>query len=690
MQKFFNHFIIAVQLSGFLWQPSIASVPAPKKHQLPKAEVRLIPYSKTGTIVYDQKKGTFSVQENNKPVLSNCYAKVKIDGKFITSKDYQHIDYKTSTMQDAFGKGVKHDFTLTGKNLPAMVQTFYSYALNGNQFFLTEVSLKGSKLKTNYMEPIAGDMATINGDTRSLFVPFDNDTFISYDSKAFKAPLTNTSAEVGTVFDNDSRNGIVFGSVEHETWKTGVRTIAKQDSANTFEVWGGYTEEAVNRDKIAHGEISGNTVKSPKVFVGWFADWRTGMEEFGKANRIAEPPYIFNWTKPTPIGWNSWGVMQEKLNYDKAIKVANFFADSIPAFRNGNTAFIDLDSFWDNMISGGWEGDFGKLKSFADYCKSKGLQPGVYWAPFTDWGWKGGPDRKVLGSNYTYGETWTKVGDNYHDIDGARATDPTHPGSLQHIDYVIGKLKACSFKMIKIDFLGHAAAESSHFYDPKITTGMQAYKKGMEHLIDQLGSQMLVYAAISPNLATGRYAHMRRIACDAFKTIKDTRYTLNSVNYGWWQTYLYNYIDADHVVLSTESEGANRARMLSAIVTGTFITGDDFSTHGQWSDRAKAMYQDPEILKVVENGKAFRPVEGNTETSTTEQFTQKIGNSFYLALFNYGDKDKTYVIDPKRIGLKANKPVATKSLLQGYNVNIMGSILVKAGDAALFKFEETK
>ena len=109
-----------------------------------------------------------------------------------------------------------------------MVQTFYSYPLNGKDYFFTEVSLKGSNLKTNYMEPIAGDMAAINGDTRSLFVPFDNDTFISYDSKAFKAPLTNTSAEVGTVFDNNSRNGVVFGSVEHETWKTGVRTIAKK------------------------------------------------------------------------------------------------------------------------------------------------------------------------------------------------------------------------------------------------------------------------------------------------------------------------------------------------------------------------------------------------------------------------------------------------------------------------------
>src|SRR5258708_37949056 len=89
--------------------------------------------------------------------------------------------------------------------------------------------------------------------------------------------------------------------------------------------------------------------------------------------------------------------------------------------------------------------------------------------------------------------------------------------------------RGSGFKMIKVDFVGHAAAESTGFYDSSIHTGMQAYRKGMEYLVDQLGGQMLVYAAVSPSLATGRYAHSRRIACDAFKTISDTRYTLKAL-----------------------------------------------------------------------------------------------------------------------------------------------------------------
>ncbi|MEZ2334342.1 alpha-galactosidase [Mucilaginibacter sp. RCC_168] len=649
------------------------------------ADQAVIPYGTGNVIIYNLKNGLYSVIKNKHQVYSKVSAIISLNGKTVSTKDYTSRTLTKTNITDGFGKGVKYTITLSGKGLYSIKQVFYTYA--GHEYFITQIEASGKGLQTNSIVPFSGNIAAVTGDARSVFVPFDNDTFIRYNAKPFTAPFSNMSAEVGAVYSNDSRNGFVAGSIEHEVWKTGVRSTAKKDSGNRVEVWAGYTENSVTRDNIAHGIISGDLVKSPKILVGYFSDWRTGMEEYAKANRIAEPPYVFNWTKPTPVGWNSWGVMQEKLTYEKATKVADFFADSLAGFRTGKTAFIDLDSYWDFMVKGGPEGDYSKLKQFADYCKNKGLEPGVYWAPFTDWGWKDGPQRKVPGSKYTFGDIWTKVGNGYHDIDGARAIDPTHPGTRERIDLTIGKLKACGFKMIKIDFLGHATAESTHFYDPTVTTGMQAYRKGMEYLTDKLGDQMLIYAAISPSLATGRYVHTRRIACDAFKTIKDTQYTLNSVSYGWWQTFLYNYVDADHVVLSTESEGANRARFLSAVITGTVITGDDFSVHGQWSDRAKAWYQNPEIIKLIENGKTFRPVEGNTGESASEMFTQKIGNSIYIAIFNYSNEPKTFAMDGKRLGMSGKTQYELHELLQGDILGKTLSFKLNSGDAALYKLD---
>ncbi len=649
-----------------------------------------IPYGRSGQIIYHLQTGTFDVFENGVPILKNGFSSVKNLDRLISSTAYTQNSYSKRAIKDAFGTGIEHTILLKGKGLPDLKQVFYTYT--NHSYFLCEVVMTGKALSSNELIPLQGIVRLTDnpepGALRSLFVPFDNDTFISYDARSLQNDNQNISAEVTALYNNTSRTGVVAGSVEHMTWKTGVNTSKDQAGVVSLQVMTGYTEKNLTRDAIPHGALTGNSIKSAKVFFGAFTDWRTGMEDYGKANRIAEPPVVFKWTQPTPVGWNSWGVMQERISFEKATQVADFFADNLKGFRNGGVAYIDLDSYWDKMVSGGMEGDYSQLKAFADYTKKRGLKPGVYWAPFTDWGFGGGPDRHSPGGSYTFGQMWTKVGSGYHDLDGARALDPTHPGTQQRIALVIGKLKACGFEMIKIDFLGHAAVESDHFYDPKVTTGMQAYKVGMEYLIKQLDSKMLVYAAISPSLASGRYIHTRRIACDAFKTIKDTEYTLNSVTNGWWQTYLYDYLDADHVVLSNESEGVNTARMLSAVITGTFITGDDFSIDGPWKKRAMELFQNPKVLEIIKDGKAFRPVEGDRDKLASEMFIKQIGGACYLAVFNYGNADKSFRINLARLSLPEKAVgLQAEDLIRHQSEPFDNTTILKleAGSARIFK-----
>jgi alpha-galactosidase len=644
-----------------------------------------IPYGSGSEIIFNVKTNTYDVLAARTKIISNAYALVKNNGQSISSKDYDEVKFFQTAIADGLGTGKKYTIILTKPGLPTLEQVFYVYP--GHDYFFTEVCLKGTGLRSNYMSPMVSNGVNINakGDNRTLFAPFDNDTFIRYNAKSMKADVENTSSEVGAVYENQSRKGLILGSVEHTVWKTGILSKGKSDQLKELCIWGGYSDEKVTRDKIAHGYLSGNIVKSPKVFIGYFVDWRIGMEAYGKANRILETPYVFNWTKPVPFGWNSWGVIQEKLTFEKATRVVDFFAAEIPAFRNAQTAYIDLDSFWDNF-TGGMKGDYSKLKEFAEYCKSKGLEPGVYWAPFTDWGWKSKKEREAEGSKYKFSEMWTKVNGSYHDFDGARALDPTHPGTQRRVDYIIDKLKACGFKMIKIDFLGHAAAESDSFYDKSVTTGMQAYRAGMEYLVNRLDGQMLIYAAISPSLATGRYAHVRRIACDAWKTIKDTEYTLNSVNYGWWQTYVYNYIDADHVVFGTEAEGINKARLTSALITGTLITGDDYSSEGPWRGTARKWLQNEELLKIARSGLAFMPVDGNTGDKASELFVRKNNGYLYIAVLNYSTVPKQFNIPLRKLGLNKESYLTTE-LFSRKDITISRSLklTLKDADAAIFK-----
>jgi alpha-galactosidase len=652
----------------------------------------LLPYTATHfvfgshRIEYDTDGGIFTVYYNNLPVISNAYAMAYNGSTSLSSAAYSSRTITQAAFSDSFGSGTRYTVTLTGNSLPQMKQVFYVYP--GKSHFFTEISISGSNLSSNYMAPLIANSANLQaaGDVRDLFVPFDNDAFVRYDARSLASQLTNTSAEVGAVYENNSRKGLVTGSVEHDTWKTGVRTTGIGASLSELTVWGGYTDGGVTRDQKAHGAISGSTLKSPKVFAGYYDDWRQGLEDYAKANRYATPKYVFNWTSPVPFGWNSWGEIKSNLTLSKATAVADFFAGQLPAFRSGNTAYIDLDSYWDNLTPGGMTGDFSQLTQFVNYCNSKGLKAGIYWAPFVDWGKY---ERPIENSSYNYQDVWLKENGNYHDMDGCRAMDPTHPGTQQRIAYLIGKFKACGFKMIKIDFLGHAAMEADSYYDPTVKTGMQAFKKGMQYLVDQLAGQMLVYAAISPNLATAPYVHMRRIACDAESDIGASQYTLNSTNYGWWQTYVYNYIDADHMVFREETEGTNRARFASGIVTGTLITGDDFSAPpASLTDRAKRILQNQAILNIARNsnGKAFRPVDGNTGNQTNELFVKQVGNFYYLAVFNFSSAAKNYTIPLSRIGLPGHFQATELYSNTTVDADQSLNISLPAADAAIYRF----
>ncbi|ACT93092.1 CBM35 domain-containing protein [Dyadobacter fermentans] len=628
-------------------------------------DIQTIAFGTNNRIDYDLNNGTYDVYFENLKTVGEAFATANSNAVFNSTTGYTSRTYTSTPVTDQFGSGTRHVITSTGSGQLEMQQVFYTYS-NKNHFY-TELILNGSGANSYKMTPLTSNAVNIHsgGDRRALFVPFDNDKWVRYEAKEI-GYANFTSSEAGAIYDNTSRKGLLVGSVEHEVWKTGVNLAGEGRTETSFiSVIAGWTNENVTRDKRGHGWVSvgQQSCKSPRIMVGYHSDWRAGLEEYGKANALAEPRYIFEWTAATPFGWNSWGAIQANLDLLKAKSVVDFFANDVPAFRNGdNTLYVDLDSYWDNLAPGGINGDFSQLNEFANYCKSKGLKPGIYWAPFVDWGKS---NRPMEGSTYNYEDVWTKVNGAPLDLDGAYALDPTHPGTKARIALLIGKFKACGFEMIKIDFLAHASLEADSFYEPGVHTGMEAYKIGMEYLTDQLDGSMLVYAAISPNLATGRYAHMRRIACDAYKDMGETAYTLNSTNYGWWQNQIYQYIDADHIVFGTETAGENRARLASAIVTGTIITGDDYASEGAWKVTSQTLLQNADLLHLAKDGKAFRPVEGNTGWDPNALFVKTIGAQHYLAVFNYGSEPQTFNVNLARAGLNASASYNTKELFSG-------------------------
>ncbi|WP_343586183.1 T9SS type A sorting domain-containing protein [Flavobacterium sp.] len=636
-----------------------------------------IAFGTNNSIVYNLTNKTYSIKFNGATVISNASAYANSDQQYV-STNFASAVYSSESFTDNVGSGTKHIFTLSGNYSLGMQQIFYTYT--NKNYLAVQVVLTGNGSNCYKMSPLTSNQVTPNfgtGDTRAVFVPYDNDAWIRYNAYTLNS-ADFTASEVTNIYNNTNRKGLVIGSLEHTKWKTGVTVSGGGSSSAYVSVIAGWTKQDVTRDARGHGwvNVGQTSCPSPKVMINATDDWRTGFEEFAQANAAMQPKYIFDWTTPKPIGWNSWGAMQTNINLTKAKAVVDFFHNDCPAFKTqDNTLYIDLDSYWDNMSD-------AELAQFVTYAKSKGYKAGIYWAPFVDWGKY---NRQVEGSSYTYNQCWTKVNGNPLELDGAYAMDPTSPGTKARIHYFINRFKTAGFEMIKIDFLTHASIEADSFANNQLHTGMEAYQEGMKYLIDEIGGTMLVQAAISPNLATGPFAHVRRIACDAYTNINETDYTLNSTTYGWWQNQIYDYIDADHIVFGTASIGQNRARLLSSVVTGTVIAGDDFSVAGQWKTTAQSLLQNNDVMNVARNEMHFIPADGNTGYNAANVFSATYNNVTYVAVFNYGNTTMTNNISFSRLGLGSGN-YTVKELYSGATSTAQSTLSVQLpqADAAIY------
>lgn len=632
------------------------------------------------TFEYNKQSNTIDIKAGDNYSLNGLYASFLYDGDTITSKDYTKVRMTTEKVENAFGQIPVVKVTYTGKDLPQMEQQFYP--IPGKNYFLTEFTLNGesAEVESNLMAPINIDempQLLDKGTNRALFIPFDNDKWVRYQSH----PLTFdklTSYEVTAVFNNESRKGFVVGSIEHDNWKTAIE-MQSGDTNNLKSLicYGGAADE-LTRDSKPHGALKGKSIKSPSVLFGLFDDWRTGLEEYADANALIAPPKA--WDKAVPCGWNSWGVLQFGLTYPKALEVSDFFKNNLQNnhFCNtDNTVYIGLDSGWNSFSE-------QELTAFVNRCKANGQIAGVYWTPFTDWGRQA---ENVLhdAPEYKYKDVYLYANGQPQELDGAYAVDPTHPAIEAQMKKTSELFRRCGFEYVKMDFMTHGAMEADHWYNPEIQTGIQGYNYGMA-LLNKYFGDMYINLSISP-IFPAQYAQSRRIACDAWNKIKDTEYTMNAVSYGWWIDRVYQYNDADHVVLKDATEGENRARITSAVITGLYIAGDDFSEGGSKEGKERATkYLTNEDVNLIANGVSFRPIEG-IGTNSENQFMRQDNNTLYYVVFNYGEEEMSVNVPLERIGLNPAETLNAKELWSGAEIDLSKAITIPGKDVKLIRIQ---
>jgi hypothetical protein len=666
------------------WSPDVvylavnpANIPA-----APASPQPIVMASGSNQVTYDLSTGLATFAYDGVTKIANFYSQA-YNGPTL----YQSTS-SVYTRTASTGANGETDITLTPSDgSPTMVQRF----ILSNNHFLVQVELDGASLSSNEMSPIvvnqtgAVDLGS-HAETRFLHVPFDNDAYYNYNAESSNG-TTDTSFEVGAFYDNTSRNGLIVGSVTHDTWKTGIEITGNNNKLDALWVYGGANSTS---DQWPHSSVTGTKLTSPTVLVGYYSDWRAGMEDFANANAQYAP--MLTTSSSAPMGWNSWGKIQNNLSYANATAVENYFNTQLPNFKDKGTVYINLDNYWNNLSD-------TQLQEFVSQAHSQGQKAGVYWSPWIIWNWTSMTDPVDGAPNYTFNDIVLRDsnGAPVGAVDSAYGVDPTHPGTKQRVDYYINQFKSAGFDYIKLDFLSHAMLEGGSnngvHYDPTVQTGVQAYNAGMKYIYGDIGTSMFIDESISP-LFPYQYAHARRVAGDTYGSIEDTKREMASASYGWWMAgRLYNWNDPDEMLLEgTETPSSsttavpftaneNKSRVTSGAVGGFMLDGDDVTDAGSPALVQKWLTNNS-INGLPALNLNFRPVEGNTGASPVNVLVAQSGNVYYIAVFNYdGSNPLTQTIDLGRAGLNSSTAYSVTDLWSGATSSATGSLPVSLGAA---------
>ncbi|WP_155808444.1 alpha-galactosidase [Xylanibacter brevis] len=611
------------------------------------------------TIRFDETTQRLNIDYRGRQLMADAYAEARQGDNTYYSFNASSVSVEQNDVSDVFGSGRQLCITYRMDDGMVLIQTLSCY--DSHPYMVAQLSMtNGSTTSSNYVLPLksttSSSVMPAGKKNRMLFVPWDNDGFIRYASNTLRS--TVNSYAVTAIYNTDTRGGLICGALDHDLWKSAVRVTASDyDKVDELALISGYTDEhshdSIQSEQMVmpHGAVVADTVRSARFMMGWFDDWRTGMETFGQACSLIAPKR--EWAAGAPYGWSSWGVQSTDISYQGVMDCGNFIRDNLVEHgfhdREGRVV-LSLDAWWNDNLS------VQQVKSFVSYCKENNMIPGLYYGSFCRFG---DLQSYVPGTSnkYRFRDIALKVHGRYKVVDGAYCLDPTHVGTKQFMLSEMQKFKSWGIEYLKCDFMSNGAIEADSWYNKDCHTGIQAYNEGMACLMRYAGD-MYLDLSIAP-IFPYHYTHGRRISCDAWGAMDHTKYVMNNASYGWWLNQLYVANDPDHMVMAmrqeaggVQSEGANRARITSGAVVGAFLTGDNFSPNvvlhngsgkvgENYSDisqqRALMFLTNEDVNEIPRTCGSFRPVYGNASSSVGAESLMTYENDryVYVAVFNY-------------------------------------------------------
>ncbi len=181
---------------------------------------------------------------------------------------------------------------------------------------MTAKDQNGTELQSDKYADSTNTLPLPTSENRGYNMPFANDNWATFSTVRWSTGQPVTSCEATALFNVDSRQGIVIGSVDHSVWKSSISiTPNSTNRIRRLVVNAGYVSPRTwdngnfgnNSPMQQHGAVKGQRVLSPKFMIGYFDDWRNGLETYGKANTVLCPKLEMKTGDKALFGWQSWG-----------------------------------------------------------------------------------------------------------------------------------------------------------------------------------------------------------------------------------------------------------------------------------------------------------------------------------------------------------------------------------------------
>lgn len=659
------------------------------------------------TLNYALDNGTGEVTWQQTPVLKAFHSEAELahSASALNSENATSRDAHWETFQDAH-YGVGEKLTLTSHFTGGTSLALHLWFFKDTRWFLSDLQVtSGQVLTVMKLTPFSARFADIGkgNDKRIYTTPYSNNFDFGVapvnqfgqsqnGTDRFANPVepmvtfNGVSHWVMALFDNQTRQGLVAGAASVQTWKSSQQLGEAREANGPLSGFALYNWGGTQR---------GKTVDSDRFFIGYFSDYRDGLETYGNIYTQGEPR--LRWSGAVPVGFNAF---YSHDSYGKARDMGDITDYVTAHLKPLGYQYVNMD--------GGFQPESYPqgMKDFADYVHQRGLKAGGYLTPFTIYeNWL---DLPVDNTGFTHRDACLRDqnGQMVKTYLGTYALDMSHPAAQYIVRRNIKNYLAWGYDYLKLDFLDMGLYEGRH-HSPAIN-GMQNYRIGMKIMRDEVlasGRQVYLNASIAP-LLPAAFTHGRRAACDTSLGVAGysgiERQAFNSAASWWSNGTLYDYNDADMFLPEQLLMGAGRLSQLAALRLATtvalggghWLVGDNLPFIDE--DR-RTWIENKSLLEVARAGVAARPHSMTNFYHAGEHspavLTRSDGHGGrYVGLSNWHDTTRHWRLTPAQLGMKADRQYQIIELYSGKRWpaprgNVEYSL--QAGETALLHFSQS-